>query len=71
MLTLKKLNEKIKQLEIKNKENEKLNELDTYLNRIKKYQKENINNAILIQINDLTERKVIFTTATTEFKQEN
>ncbi len=69
MLTLKKLNERINQLDIKNKKNEKLNELETYLNRIKKYQKENVNNAILIQINDLTEKRIIFAAATTEIKE--
>lgn len=70
MITIKKLQQQINAMQKRINKQEKLAELDTIFNRIKKYQNDNINNSILIQINDLNKRNHIFTYASEEIKEE-
>lgn len=63
MLTLKKLQNQIKELQeqIKQKEmqKQKMEELEMIFNNIREYFKENINNEIYIQANDITDKYII------------
>lgn len=69
------LNERIQKIETileklnkNNKLDNKLKALNIVFDKIEGYQKENINNSILIQINDLTAKKAILTYATKEIQ---